>query len=192
MKTFTVWAVLATAILMLSGPRSTHADVVYDFTGQCTSPFGCDVPTFTAVLDLADGFVPGSIITATDVIGFEIDGHAFAAQQISIPYGPYYVPTAGTNVCGMPASTGCTGQNLGLTDLDNPGAFYSYGDGTWNFAQYGGHLGASGIDGQWTLVSPVPITGTGWLLIFGLGGLASFSRKARPASSAFSSADSTR
>jgi hypothetical protein len=48
---------LATLIVMLAAPCAAHADVIYDFTGTCTSGTSCGATTaYTGVLHLRDGF----------------------------------------------------------------------------------------------------------------------------------------
>jgi hypothetical protein len=168
MSSLEKWTILMMVIAMLSRPFVARADVVYDFTGTCTSG-GCGATTaYTGVLDLVNGFTPGSVVSPTDVISFDLQGFLIFGGSAS---------SAGTNLCGLPPSAGCNSQNLGLVDTINPGYFYSYGDGSWNLIQLGGQLSRSGTNGVWVLANPVPLPAAGWLMLSALGGLGFFRRR---------------
>jgi hypothetical protein len=161
---------LATLIVMLAAPCGAHADVIYDFTGTCTSGTSCGATTaYTGVLHLRDGFTAGSVVSPTDVISFDLQGFSMV--------GTGYVPSAGTNVCGLPPGPGCNSQNLGLVDLGNPGYFYSYGDGSWNLIQLGFQLPRSGTNGVWVPVNTTPLPAAGWLMLSALGGIGLLRRR---------------
>jgi hypothetical protein len=156
---------LATALM--TGRSAAHADVVYDYTGTCTSGPTCLASTITMTLDLVSTFTPGSIVTSSDIVRVDDNFGSFPYLGAGSPPPP----SVGTSVCGIAPSSGCTGQNLGLQSTSKVANFYSYGDGTWLWQELGGFQSFSGNNGVWTQVAPVPLPAAAWLMLSGLGGL---------------------
>ena len=151
MSSLVKWVNALMALVMLSAAFVAHADVIYDFSGTCTAGSCGATTAYTGVLDLVDGFTAGSVVSPSDVISFDIQGFLIFG-------GPSF--SAGTNICGLPPTAGCDSQNLGLVDTNNPGYFYSYGDGSWNLIQLGSQFSRSGTNGVWVLANPVPLPAT--------------------------------
>ena len=119
-------AMFAIALALLGNCGRARADIIYRFSGTCTSgALACDLTgQGPDEIHLVDSFVAGSIIGPSDVISLSIDGwssHGFVDTA----------PPNGTNVCGFPTSTACSGQVLGLVLATTPGYFTSNADGTW-------------------------------------------------------------
>ncbi len=115
------------------------------------------------------------MVAPDDVVSFSVLVNPLAAG--SPP------PSDPTNICGLPSAGGCTGQNLGPTDVLNPGFFYSYGEGTWDFEQLCARLSVSGTNATWTLVSaPVPLPASVWLSLGGIAGVSALRRLPMPPS----------
>jgi hypothetical protein len=145
------------ALVFMACNAVAHADVIFDFSGTCTSgPPACLVSTYTGQLDLVSTFVPGSVVKQSDVISMELLGRLFDDE-----FPPQDI---GTNICGLPASGTCSGQNLGLQDPFNPGYFFTFADGTWRFDAFGGELSVQGTNGTWTQVPQTPLPPS-WLLL---------------------------
>jgi hypothetical protein len=150
------FALLLVASAFMGCGAVAHADVIFDFSGTCTSGSHCLAPTYTGTLDLVSTFVPGSVINQSDVVYFELQTPGW--------FFGYPTPVVGTNVCGLPASGACSGQTVGLKNLSDPSNFYSFADGSWRMDEFGAFFSVQGTNATWTEVPQAPLP-SAWLLL---------------------------
>ena len=157
---------LAAAIVALgmAAPQA-HAVVIYDFTGTCD--FGCTGQA-SAVLTLADTYVPGTQVMADDFVSFSYSSDA----------GSYNVPPdAGLELIFGPAVLPAgSGQATISFDFTDAGRLFQTSTGSWGsvFASLG--IDHGGTEYEWVL-RELPAPGPLFLLALGLAGLALAERR---------------
>ena len=151
---------LAVAIVALgmAAPQA-HAVVIYDFTGVCD--LRCTGQA-TAVLTLADTYVPGTQVTDADFVSFSYNSDS----------GSYNVPPdAGLELIFGPAVLpAVSGQATISFDFTDAGRLFQTSAGSWSsvFASLG--IDHGGTEYEWVL-RELPAPGPLSLLALGLAGL---------------------
>ena len=176
----------AVTFLLLSGPLSAHANIIYNWTGTCVTT--CTGQA-TLLVVTTDAYVPGEVFTPTFPVPGVLLRALYADNNVTYDFASFF-PVNGEFFIwpDMPPNTSGTffgeilqGQNDFTSNRANvPGLWRSAGESI-----PGGGLGcptpfgtctysAAGTDGVWTRV-PAPSTLV--LLGVGLAGLAIYHRR---------------
>ena len=160
MKTRLVGLLTAAIVALGMAAPQAEALVIYDFTGACD--FGCTGQA-SAVLTLADTYVPGTQVTSADFISFSYDSDS----------GFYNVPPdAGLELIFGPAVLpAVSGQATISFDFTDAGRLFQTSPSSWGsvFASLG--IDHGGTEYEWVL-RELPAPGPLSLIALGLVGLA--------------------
>jgi hypothetical protein len=164
---------------LLVGPMVASAQVVYDFTGACINV--CAQPTYTGVLELANGSTPDTRITPANFISFTLNGVYTFTTDASMETTTFPFPSGGPGGAGQLILTlAQAGTNL-FTSYAPGGGIPPGTAPQWIFESIS--LTIQGSTDSWTEVSTpppssVPEPATFSLLQFGLA-LIAFARGRR-------------
>ena len=174
---------LATAVLALglAAPKA-HAVVIYDWTGTCEDGLRPCTGQATAVLTLAETYVPGDVARQDDFVSF-----SYSSSSISFAI-PGDFPLTLFSAGFLPAVSGLAAPASVDVDANDSTArreFRSNRDGDWFFwtdpifsAEHtpvfpDDFIDDDGVDGLWSLrASELSAPGPLSLLALGLAGLA--------------------
>jgi hypothetical protein len=182
----------AVTFLLLSGPFSAHANIIYTWIGDCDGIItpangggsnGCTGQAAMLVVT-TDAYVPGEVFVAGPPPPVLLEA-LYSDENVAFNFAPFFGGTSPNDSFQLPASP-LEGGFVHLEVIE----FHSDVSGVWRFSgenvrpgcdpETGGLCGpyrAMGFNGVWTRV-PEPSTLA--LLGVGLAGLA-FSRKKRSA-----------
>ncbi len=175
----------AVTFLLLIGPTSAHANIIYNWSGDCQRVlFGsktlCDHATLHVVT--TDAYIPGEVFSP----GFPVHEQVlleflYVDDLVTFDFAPFAFPVNGEGFL-LPATLPGEGSILTIADF-----FRSDAQGNWRLEGEGltpdpcngiGNpfcsYGVAGINGVW---SRVPLPSTLLLLATGLAGLLSFGRR---------------
>ena len=169
MKTKLVGLLTAGIVAMGLAAPQAEAVVIYDWSGACE--FGCTGQA-TAVLTLADTYVPGTQVMAADFVSISYSSNAGSYNVpgnagLELIFGPAVLPTvSGTATIGF--------------DFTDVGRIFSTTPGSWSSLFVSLGIDHGGTEYDWSLRElPEP----GALSLFGLGlaGLALAGRRRKKA-----------
>ena len=159
--------VVAGALLALglTAPQA-KAVVIYDWSGLCVA--GCTGQA-TAVLTLADSYVPGTLAMDADFISFS---YSSSSGAYDIPAGPAFAGFLEPMV--LPAESGQADIVLQFGD-----GIFDNTPGSWLSVLLSSGVEDGGVEESWTLRQPteLPAPGPLSLLALGLAGLALAGRR---------------
>ena len=169
MKTRLLGLLAAAVVALGMAAPQAHALVIYDFTGACD--FGCTGQA-TAVLTLADTYVPGTQVMAADFVSISYSSNA----------GSYNVPPdAGLELIFGPAVLpAVSGQATIGFDFTDAGRIFQTTPGSWASLFVSLGIDHGGTEYEWVL-RELPAPGPLSLLALGLAGLALAGRRRKKA-----------
>jgi hypothetical protein len=171
---------VAVTFLLLSGPLSAHANIIYTWTGTCvnTSPLPPCTGPATLLVVTTDAYIPGEQysrgVTATPLLVA-----LYADSNATIDFAAYFNSSNGFAFL-LPAASGPEEGYI----VNEGSIFHSFLSGDWSAGAENvlppdhccGYL-ATGVDGVWTRQPSMPAPSTLVLLGVGLAGLVFYRRR---------------